>query len=632
MENLLYILLALFGFGMLIFLHELGHYVVAKWQGMTIDTFSIGFGRPILKWKVGGTSWQLGWIPFGGYVKIKGMENEGKKQAHEIEGGYFQKSPLSRIKVALAGPIVNFALALFFFTIIWASGGREMPFQDSTQIVGFVEPKSKLYELGIRSGDVITTVNGQKFTSFQDLISASVMNPDGVNIQGYSLNAQNEKVSFDYTYKVEIDPDQMDKTRKNIQTILPASYLIYDAKNISFPMDDLPIANSGIQDQDRILWVDGSVIYSLSQLHAILRESASVLTIQRNGHTFVVKVPRAHLTEFYLQDREKNELEDWAYELKVEKDAEELFFMPYMVSMSGVVESTLEFIEEKPFLMDEKSLQIGDRIIAVDGKKVTTAYDIFKALQSHEHLMIVQRNPKLLQIAQSTGQDEVFETLLQKSVLIDFANHVGSNSSSSQKDLYLLKPTQALSMEQMMEKSSTMALTLEEQKAKILQISNQEKRQTLIKAFNTQLQQPFLGLSLKDRQVTYNPNPFASFGKVYTETIRTIQALIQGNTSPKWLSGPLGIFQVMHTGFSISLKQGLFWLAAISLNLAILNLLPIPPLDGGHVVFYTYELITRKRVSMKTMNRVTIPFMILFIMLFVFTTFQDLSRFFGKFF
>ena len=112
-ENVIYILLALLGLSFLIFIHELGHYFVAKKVGMKIEVFSIGFGKALFSWKRNGVKWQVGILPFGGYVKIAGMEKKGNQEPYEIKDGFFGKKPVDRIKVAISGPLVNFIFAIF---------------------------------------------------------------------------------------------------------------------------------------------------------------------------------------------------------------------------------------------------------------------------------------------------------------------------------------------------------------------------------------------------------------------------------------------------------------------------------------------------------------------------------------
>src|SRR5882757_1486298 len=105
--SLLYLLLAILGLGFLIFIHELGHYWMARRVGMRVETFAIGFGRPIFSWMHDGTKWQIGWLPFGGYVKIAGVESDPNVDLYSISDGFYGKGPWARIKVAFMGPLVN---------------------------------------------------------------------------------------------------------------------------------------------------------------------------------------------------------------------------------------------------------------------------------------------------------------------------------------------------------------------------------------------------------------------------------------------------------------------------------------------------------------------------------------------
>ncbi|MCL2428209.1 MAG: site-2 protease family protein, partial [Alphaproteobacteria bacterium] len=102
--------------GVLVFVHELGHYLAARWRGVQVDVFSIGFGRALATWTDHlGTNWKLGWIPLGGYVKLHGLERPqdvtAEERARWIPGRTFnEKSVLSRAIVVAAGPVANFLL------------------------------------------------------------------------------------------------------------------------------------------------------------------------------------------------------------------------------------------------------------------------------------------------------------------------------------------------------------------------------------------------------------------------------------------------------------------------------------------------------------------------------------------
>ena len=123
-------------------------------------------------------------------------------------------------------------------------------------------------------------------------------------------------------------------------------------------------------------------------------------------------------------------------------------------------------------------------------------------------------------------------------------------------------------------------------------------------------------------------------GLIFVDTLdqawRTLRSLVLGYLSPKLLQGPVGMVQVMQYGWSVGVKEALFWMAIISLNLGILNLLPLPVLDGGHICFSLWEKVTKKPIKAKTMERLIIPFVVLLVILLIYITYQDLSRLFGS--
>src|SRR5438132_112941 len=104
--SLFYVVLAVLGLSFLIFIHELGHFWMARRVGMRVETFAIGFGKPIFSWIRDGVKWQIGWLPFGGYVKIAGTETEEGNDPFSVADGFYGKSPWDRIKVAIMGPLV----------------------------------------------------------------------------------------------------------------------------------------------------------------------------------------------------------------------------------------------------------------------------------------------------------------------------------------------------------------------------------------------------------------------------------------------------------------------------------------------------------------------------------------------
>jgi regulator of sigma E protease len=157
--------------GVLVFIHELGHYLAARWRGVHVEAFSIGFGQPLLKWtdKLG-TVWKLAWIPLGGYVKLHGQERPEdvtpEDRAKWIPGKTFhEKSVGSRAIVVAAGPIANFLLAAVLFGALFASVGRPM----MQPVVGQVIPDSAADHAGMRPDDRIVAIDGSPIATFEDI-------------------------------------------------------------------------------------------------------------------------------------------------------------------------------------------------------------------------------------------------------------------------------------------------------------------------------------------------------------------------------------------------------------------------------------------------------------------------------
>lgn len=159
--------------GILVFVHELGHYLAARWRGVHVERFSVGFGRAIAAWTDRhGTEWRIGWIPLGGYVKMHGMETmagdepaEGEAPPAWREGETFHgKSVGDRAIVVAAGPIANFLLAAVLFSMLFMIVGR--PIQN---VVSQVQPGSAAEEAGLMAGDRIMALDGRTIARFRDV-------------------------------------------------------------------------------------------------------------------------------------------------------------------------------------------------------------------------------------------------------------------------------------------------------------------------------------------------------------------------------------------------------------------------------------------------------------------------------
>ena len=641
MISVVYALLAIIGLGFLVFIHELGHYIVARRQGMKVEAFSIGFGKAIYSWERDGVKWMLCILPFGGYVKIAGMQKEGSREPYEIKDGFYGKRPWQRIQVAFAGPLVNIVFAVLAFSALWALGGRVKPFSDFTHRIGWVDPQSALYAKGVRPGDVIEEYDGRKFNGFKDLLMASVMNEKETSIKGYSVDyLTGERSNFDYRLATYEDPRSVKDPLHTIGVISPARYLIYDG---AIPPGS-PMVNSGIKAGDRILWADGDLLFSSQQLSSVINESTVFLTVQRGSEIFHTKVPRVHVDDLQMTTSERGEVDDWQHEAGLKGRLQDLAFIPYNLSPTVEVEGRIDFIDENDQLRSFKQcercaffnpLNEGDKILAVDGTPVSTSYELLQALQSRRALLIVQRDPALVNRPSWKQADVGFEQM-RSADLEKITNSIGTDHPiASSGNLYLLNPITPkpfLDFDLTSEQKTLVLQELAQTKKEIEEIKDPSKRDAALAALESSHRKLMLGIPMKDREVIYNPSPLDQFNGVVKDTWRTLSSLFTGSLSPKYVSGPVGIVHVVHQSWMMGAKEALFWMAVISLNLGLVNLLPIPVLDGGHICFALLEMFTKRPLKSKTMERLIIPFVGILIAFFLFVTYQDVTRLFSKFF
>ncbi|WP_298016360.1 RIP metalloprotease RseP [uncultured Parasphingopyxis sp.] len=177
------ILMFLLVISVLVFVHEMGHYLVARWLGVKSDTFSIGFGREIAGWTDRrGTRWKIGWMPLGGYVKFAGDMNAvsqpdiaAQTLPDEEKAKLFQFRPVwQRFAIVAAGPLINFLLAIVIYMAVFGTYG--MP--QNPAVVSGVTEDSVAQSAGFEVGDRILSVDGRSIDRFEELAEIVMLRPD----------------------------------------------------------------------------------------------------------------------------------------------------------------------------------------------------------------------------------------------------------------------------------------------------------------------------------------------------------------------------------------------------------------------------------------------------------------------
>ncbi|MBF0304236.1 MAG: RIP metalloprotease RseP [Alphaproteobacteria bacterium] len=168
-----YVIIFLVILTVVVFVHEMGHYLVARWNGVRIDVFSIGFGRELFGWNdKSGTRWRVSLLPLGGYVKMFGDEDESSAGATKREltpeeqaVSFHHKRVGQRFAIVAAGPLANFAFGILVLAALFVWAGQPM----TAPVVGKVVENSAAAEAGIQLGDRIVSINGQTIRRFQDI-------------------------------------------------------------------------------------------------------------------------------------------------------------------------------------------------------------------------------------------------------------------------------------------------------------------------------------------------------------------------------------------------------------------------------------------------------------------------------
>lgn len=275
---LLSIVLVTLLFGFTIFIHELGHFLVARWCGMTVDAFAIGMGPAVWKRKINGVEYKLCLFPIGGYVALPqmGPSEETGKTAEEDDRHLPPAKPIPKILVALAGVTFNmlFAVALAYI-IFWESKAIAPEYE--TSAVGYVETNSVAFASGVRVGDVITAANGEPVKTWEQFIV---------------IAALREQVALDLRRGEETLQITLPTEKVTGGRLVPGMYPRNNVVVLDL-LPDSPAGAAGIQPGDHILRLDGNTLFSREQMVDLINASAGrpvVLDIDRKGESLSITV------------------------------------------------------------------------------------------------------------------------------------------------------------------------------------------------------------------------------------------------------------------------------------------------------------------------------------------------------
>ena len=211
--NLITLLATIFVFGLLVFVHELGHFLAAKATGMKVEEFAIGFGPVLYQQRDGETLYSLRLIPLGGFNKIEGMSEEEATD----ERSFANKPILARMFVIAAGSAMNFILPILLLFLVFMSSGYEKPLEQP--IIGKVVQNAPAAQAGLQAGDKVIRINEKSINSWQELVLSLNTNPSNKSLEFTVVSQGQERT-------VKLLPKYDEKSRRNLIGIMQATELI----------------------------------------------------------------------------------------------------------------------------------------------------------------------------------------------------------------------------------------------------------------------------------------------------------------------------------------------------------------------------------------------------------------------
>ena len=265
--------------GILVFVHEFGHFVLAKRAGVRVETFSLGFGPRLVGWKKGDTDYRISAVPLGGYVKMTG--EDPKEEGADREDSFAKKSISARMKIVLAGPLMNLLLPLFLMPLVYLIGIEQPAYLDEPAVVGWIQPDTPAEKAGFRPGDKIVRIGGEKISSWEKAKILFASNP-------------NQALQVDFLR----DGKLLHKEIIPESSGYAGGYTGLDHERpplIGGVSPNMPAEKAGLQAGDRIVAINGTPIRYWGEMATIIRAHPNEplrIDIDRDGkHILVTASP-----------------------------------------------------------------------------------------------------------------------------------------------------------------------------------------------------------------------------------------------------------------------------------------------------------------------------------------------------
>ena len=586
------VILTIFGIGLLLVIHEGGHYFAARAVGIRVKVFAIGFGPRLFGWQRNGTDFRVSLLPLGGYVQVSGDDPSRPPRP----GDLFYASAKQRLLFYAGGIMANFLFAFLIIPVLFFVG---VPFVSPT--VGAVSPDSPAWSAGMLPDDVVLSINEREVHGFRHISSGIalaerdtsldiVVKRDGERVNLKLQPLFDEEKGFSTigvapTYDLSLDPDS----------------------DIAKAMGEYSqlVAINGLETSNAL----GSQLALLSLSDGRSNFVLSGLNINNKRRDFTF------------------ESSDYVNSTLAAPAQLGVTVLAQQVSVARGIFS--------------ETLVAGDRIVAINDHLLSKQSDLLEAISLAKSetltLSVVDTQNDMRQVLvppTSTHQ------LLQDLALVtndDMAFYVHPQSAAFAAGLRTgcsILRANDVAIQKMSDLRSVISSNTEGHSINFIILQNGSDEPAEVAVTPAAIPQLDFGLMMMTKSTTVvarQPLHAISLGfreakAMVSEVATTAKRLFTGEVASKNMGGIISIGVMTNSFASQGLVSLFFFLCLISVNLGVLNFIPIPALDGGHILFALYEIVSGRKVSVAMQNIFQIIGVVLVLSMLVFVTSNDIQR------